>query len=153
MQRSQFLSLLLLSGVPLAAQTCPAVNFRTASSQNIHMNGDVMGLVRQSDGSLTEYTYNINPPIAVLSKIPNIQRNFFGCGGHTPKTVVPPANWTFVGDPLLGTMARDPAGARLGPGAQKVIGVCLTLCYSDQTVMETGIVDFSGALLRPPPIR
>jgi hypothetical protein len=123
---------------------CPAVVFRTASQQSL--SPPASGLSRQADGSFTLITYDLNP-VQLASQTPDFQQNFLACSGHTSGPVVPPANWSLLGDPLVGTMARDPAGARLGSSAQSGLGVCLAICSSNQSLMRAGVGNFSGSLL------
>ena len=134
---------LFLSGLRSAAQPCPPINFRTASQVTVanRTTKTASGLARQPNGSFTLHTYSysfgITPTVQLLSQTPDYQQNFLTCSGHSPQPVIPPANWSFLGDPLLGTMSRNPIAVGL-PAGRTGIGACLQIC-GKSGAMQTGV--------------
>ncbi|HTX39950.1 MAG TPA: FG-GAP-like repeat-containing protein, partial [Bryobacteraceae bacterium] len=156
MGRLHLLVGLLFSAVPVAAQTCPAVNFRTASSQTMLLPGSISGIARQANGSFTLYPYSYSlgtQPWSVQEGTPvaGYQQNFIACSGHTPGSLVPPTNWSLLGDPLLGTTSRDPAAANLLNNSSTPAGVCLQYCNSGGGQMQFGIGTLAGSLASQTP--
>ena len=129
MRRFQPWVLLLLCSFRGAAQSCPSVVFRNASQQILHGQTN-SGLQRQADGSFTLHSYTVNHTVASVQQLtptPQYQTAFYNCTGRAPQQLVPPANWSFLGNPLLGTMSRNPAiGSPLSGG--EAAGFCLSPC-------------------------
>ena len=129
MRRLQLWVLLFLCSFRGAAQSCPAVTFRNASQQILH--GPVnSGLERQADGSFTLHSYTVNGTVATVQQLaptPQFQTAFYNCTGRSPQPLVPPLNWSFLGNPLLGTIPRNPAvGGLLSGGSATAF--CLHPC-------------------------
>jgi hypothetical protein len=154
MRRLQFLGVLFLSSFGVAAQTCPAVNFRTASQVSLGGPGQLMsGMQRLSDGSFTLHTYSYTTTSATqIGTTPQFQKSIVSCDGRSAQPVVPPANWSFLGNPLLGTMPRDPALAELS-GAGTSVALCLSVCNLNQSLMQmivgTPALSYSSAPTYP----
>ena len=111
-------------------------------------------LVRQSDGSFTLRSYGFNlfaSPVGLQlsSQTPDFQQQFLACSGHSAGAVVPPSGWSFLSDPLLGTMARDPAAVMLGTSGP-ALGGCLTVCNNNEGYMQTVVATASGSVLSLP---
>ena len=145
----RLLGITFLCGLPLAAQNCPAVNFRNDSQQIVYQNGAVSALARMANGSFTLHSYSYTPydtpgSIQVGAPLTNYQQNFFACTGRSPAAVVPPANWSFLGASLLGTVARNPAAGNMLNNVATPAGLCLQMCNSNQAVLEMAVAAPGG---------
>jgi hypothetical protein len=154
MRRLQFFGVFFLCGLPLAAQNCPAINFRNASQANLTGHID-SGLERQPDGSFTLHSYTANHSIASVQQLastPDYQQTVESCSGRTPGAVVPPAGWSFLGANLLETMPRNPAGgAFLGPGS--AVGLCLFPCGLAPSTLQMVVATAAGNIASSPSYR
>ena len=152
MHRLQLLSVLFLFGSRAAAQTCPAINFRNASQVAMTVGNVGSGLQRLSDGSFTLRSYTSQGTIATAQQLPptpDYQTDFSKCNGRTSGPVVPPANWSFLGDPLVGAMARNPAiGNFLGNGMP--VGICLQPCGVNSSLLQMMVSNASGNIVSSP---
>jgi hypothetical protein len=152
MKHLSLLGVLLTSGLPMAAQSCPSINFSTASQVTMTGNTMASGLQRLSNGSFTLHSYTGNGTVAGVQQLvptSGYQSTFLNCTGHSPKSVTPPSGWSFLGDPLLGTMLHDPwAGDLLGAGT--TVGFCLAVCNPVSTVLQMAVATASGNIASAP---
>ncbi len=135
--------------LPLAGQTCPAPNFRTASQANI---GYAWSLIRIPSGSFTLLTgdYSLSPlSVSLGSMTSGFQRVLLACSGHTPATVTPPPNWSFGSASLLGIMSHDPEAAVLG-STGLILGAYATAAWSNPDLLQTFVITTSGTNMKLP---
>jgi hypothetical protein len=152
MKHLSLLGVLLTSGLPMAAQSCPSINFSTASEVTLTGSLLTSGLQRISDGSFTLRSYNYDNTVASVQQLtptPGFQANFLNCTSHSPQSVTPPSGWSFLGDPLLGTVPRNPAaGSLLGTGTS--VAFCLAYCSHVPTVLQMAVGTESGNIASAP---